>query len=184
METRPISLLPTRSFVFIIICAVIILGFLSLYIYPSYNSARDLDAAIDRAFLQIEEQKALAPVYSQLREILEKSKTADAVDLPAGEGGDSPARDAGQIQVLIRDIARESGLAAESIEADIATIIEDAGRIKMNVTVSGDYADFRKFMFLLNDRLPSIEYTERLQIQRMARSKAHRLALVMWLVQD
>ena len=184
MENKTTSFLPQRSLIFIIICSVGILGFFLLAIYPNQKAAGALDAKITTARLQIEEQKILRPIYEHLRIIQKASKDRENINLPVSTM-DTPSKGEGinHIRSLIADIVKENRLETERIEPDVATILDDSGRIKINIAVTGDYGNFRGFMIQLNSRLPSIESVENLRIQRVPKSTGHQLSLAIWLAQ-
>jgi Tfp pilus assembly protein PilO len=185
MDYKITSLLPKRSIVFVIICSAGILGFFLLDIYPNQRAAGALDAQIIKTRSQIEKQKTLSPVYEQLRKILKASKDIDGINLPFPAGKESSKReDVNHIRSLLYDIVKESRLETEKIEPDVATMLDDSGRIRIHISLAGDYSNFREFMILLIDRLPAIESVESLEIQRVTNSTDHRLLLAIRFAQE
>lgn len=184
MENKITPFLPTRSLVFIIICSAGILGFFLLAIYPNQKASGALDTKIIKARSQVEEQKILFPVYRQLRKIQNASKDTERINLPfPTEKKPSKREDINHIRSLLYEIVKKSRLETEKIEPDVATMLDDSGRIRINIAVTGDYGNFREFMLLLNERLPALEAVENLRIQRLPKSTAHRLLLAIWLTQ-
>ena len=178
------SYLPTRSLIFIGICALGILGFLLLVIYPNHVAENALDEKALEVRMKVEEQKALSPIYKRLRQIQRDSKETDSLklDLKRRKGPSEPV-DIDRTRSHLENLARDNRLVAEQIEPDVATILDDSGRLKIAVSVTGRYGAFREFMVEMTDQLPSLESIESLQIQRVPNTRDHRLTLIIWLAQ-
>jgi len=172
--------LPTRSLVLILACAAGVLGFFLLVTYPSQRKVDTLDQKIADSRAQIEEQKVFLPIYNQLREL---QTATDALSSPP-----RPRKKKGKVNVYrirsqIEAVARDNRLDIEGIDPDMATIVDDSGRVRIRIVVAGAYSGFRGFIIQLNQQMPTIEFTDSIEIRRIARSKHHRLVMGVWVAQ-
>jgi len=152
-------------------------------IYPNQKRAAALDREIETVRTQIEKQKIFIPMYEQLRRIQKAVKETGTDSLPLQKGKITGAGDTHDIRARIKHAAEESRLAVAAIQPDVETIIGNTGKIRASIIVAGGYSDFRAFLIKLSRELPSIEYTEHMEIRRLADSRQYELLLDIWIIQ-
>jgi len=183
LKAKFASFLPTRNLIFILLCISGILGFFLLVIYPNQRRAESLDRKIEGVRIQIEEQKIFMPMYEQLRKMQRAAKESATDTLPLHKGKVAGAGDTHEIRAQIQQAAEGSRLAVVAIEPDVETIIGNTGKLRVSIVVAGGYSDLREFLVQLSRDLPSIEYTEHMEVRRLPDSQHYELLLDVWIVQ-
>lgn len=181
IENKITSKLPTPSLMLILICSTGILAFYLLIIFPDQKTSAYLDTQAERTNLQIEKQKVFAPIYRKFKEILDQSMQINNLELPLPKKTKLDQNDTYMIQPILEDMIIKSHLKVERIEPDVTTIIEDSELLKIDLSLTGDFSDFRTFLIMLGEKIPSLEYIERIKIQRVKGTKQLWLDLRIWL---
>jgi hypothetical protein len=130
-------------------------------IYPMQRAAGGLDREIKEMKGQLDEQKALLPIYEALKV---RNQTAPAGALPTPERSKLSRRLVGTIPFTFRKIARESGMEAVSVTPDVPSLLNQPGQLLVHLVVRGDFMNFRKFLVGVG-QLPYLERVEGIEIQ-------------------
>jgi hypothetical protein len=166
----------TQSVLIFVICAVGILAFLFLIIFPSQKNAAELDKEIDALNTRIEEQRILTPVFHSL---LNRAKTAPPSALPSPEKTKLTHGDMNTISKVFQDIAARHNLTLEEVKTDVSSMMQDSGYLMMRLRLSGNFYKFRDFLVDLGS-LPFLEHIEEIDIRPL--KAARELDIKLWLL--
>lgn len=167
----------TQSLVIFVICAVGIVAFWALIIFPSQKTADELDQEIGKLNSRIEEQRILTPVFHNL---LERAKMKGLSALPSPEKSKLTYGDMNEISMKFKDIAGRHNLKLDEITTDVNSLMQESGYLVMRLQLSGDFFDIRKFLVDIGS-IPSLEHIEEINIRSGKESKE--LILKIWLAQ-
>ena len=167
----------TQSLVVFVACAVGIVAFWVLIIFPSQKTADELDQEIEILNSRIEEQRILTPVFHNL---LDRARMKGPSELPSPERSKLTYGDMSAISTQFQDIAGRHNLKLEEITTDVNTLMQESGYLVMRLQLSGDFFDIRKFLVEIGS-IPSLEHIEEINIRSARTSKE--LNLKIWLAQ-
>jgi Tfp pilus assembly protein PilO len=167
----------TQNLVIFVICAVGIVAFWVLIIFPSQKTEKELNQEIERLNARIEEQRILTPVFHSL---LERAKMKGPTGLPAPEKSKLSHGDMNAISTVFQDIAGQHHLKLDEITTDVNSLMQESGYLVMRLHLSGDFFDIRKFLVAIGS-IPSLEHIEEISIRSGKASKE--LSLKIWLAQ-
>jgi hypothetical protein len=171
-----LSLLPTQSLIYFLICGTGILVFIFLIIIPTQKAAFDLDQDIEKLENQIEEQRILKPVFDGL---LKRAKSKNETALPVTKKVKLARGDISKVSETLQDMAQRSGLNLRSISTDV-NASGDAGYLLLRIEATGDFMRFRDFLVDLGT-IPSLEKIEEIQIRAIEASREFKLKI--WMAQ-
>jgi len=155
--------IPRQAPSFKIVLFAIILVLISIGIVTQYMSMANLDKRADKIRFEIDEQKGLQSIYQLL-----KSKGQKNVKVLPFPARGKLSRD--QIETMpgnLRDIAKKVNMDILYASPDMASIGPDSRSLLVNVSIRGDFFNFRKFLVGIGD-LPYLERIEEIQIQENA----------------
>ncbi len=175
MKQKGFVKLPGRIIRHIMICLGGLLGFILLAIVPSQKSIEDLDLMIKKMETQVQEQKILFPVYSEL---LKKRNLEDSGSLPFPPKTRIESNEIDNISALFREKAEMSNLELKKVVPDIKSLSDPAGLLCLTADLTGNFYDFRRFLIHMGE-IPCVEHLEEIQIQSGEGLKEFRLKL--WL---
>ena len=125
LENGKLPKLHGKSIRYLVICAIGVLIFVSLGIYPRQNSIGELDTRIQRLKNQIETQKVLRPIFKIL---LKKAKFKDPADLPLPKQQKLDRAKVVVVSDTFRGIARMSNLQPVDIAPDLKNLAKRSER--------------------------------------------------------
>ena len=172
------KIFPTQSLIFFLICSAGILVFIFLIILPSQNTAADLDKNIEELKARIDEQRILTPVFHSL---LARAKGKNPTELPLTQKTKSARGEVKNISSQIKKIAQGCGLHLAEITPDVNSLKQSSGYLSMNIIVTGDFFNFRKFLIELGS-IPSLESIQEIKIRPIEESREIKLKI--WLAQE
>ena len=178
MEQKNRPKLPSASLTYLLICAALVLGFLAIGIFPSMRNLRNQDVEISKLQAQMQEQKALFPIYKSLMEKARQYGSGNLV-LPSRAGLPSDRVD--EVPSLIGGLTRKYNLELVSATPDVKCLADNYKYLSVRVIARGDFFNFRKFLLEL-DSQPFLEHTEELQIRETTGGKEFKLKI--WLEID
>jgi len=167
----------TQSLAIFGICAVGIVAFWVLIIFPSQKTVEDLDQEINQLNGRIEEQRILTPVFHNL---LQRAKMKGPTRLPSPEKSKLSHGDMNAISTVFQDIARRCNLKLDEVTTDVNSLVQESGYLVMRIQISGNFFDFRKFLVDIGS-IPYLEHIEEVSIRSGNASKE--LSLKIWLAQ-
>lgn len=174
ISTNPLA----QSLLIFLICAVGILAFLLLIIYPSQKASADLDRDIETLNARIEEQRILTPVFHSL---FKRAKMGPSSELPSPEKAKLTHGDMNTISTAFQEIAASHNLKLEEIATDVNSMIEETGYMVMRLRLSGDFYKFREFLIDIGT-IPSLAHIEEVNIS--SSKKSRELQLKIWMAQE
>lgn len=177
MEKTKAPRLAPESIIYLMLCSGGVLAFLLLVTFPSQQALRKMDHDIVQIKNQIEEQRILQPVFNDLLKQIR-------IKIPAGLQPPQKAalgqRESERLTTTFKDITRASHLRLKSITPDINTIMDDSGRMKVDLEVAGNFLDLRHFLLRLIE-LPYLEHIESVVVETAQQVKQTRIS--MWMLQ-
>ena len=172
-----LSLLPTQSLVYFLICGVGILVFIFLIIIPTQKASSELDREIEKLGDRIEEQRLLKPVFDSL---LKRAKEKNPTQLPATKKVKLARGDISKISMKLQEIARDHNLKLRDIRTDVNALMSNKGYLMMRIDLTGDFMQFRDFLVELGT-IPSLEKIEEIQIRAIEATREYKLKI--WMAQ-
>jgi hypothetical protein len=177
MMTKIISILPTQSLIYVLICGAGIIGFIFMIIVPHQNMAAELDRDIEHLNDRIEQQKILRPVFVSL---LEKAKREYPTQLPVTKRGKLERGNISQVTELLQDIADRHNLKIQNIQTDVSAMMTNHGFIAMRIHATGDFMKFRDFLVDLGT-IPFLAQIEEIIIRAIEQNREYKLKV--WMAQ-
>ena len=172
-----LSILPTQSLIYFLVCGAGILVFVFLIIIPTQNISAELDKDIQRIGDRIEEQRILAPVFQSL---LKRAKKKKSSELPSTPKAKLDRADISKVSENLQEIAFRHGLKIQGLNTDVASAIGKSGYLLMRLNLTGDFINFRDFLVDLGT-IPSLEIIEDIQIRAIEGAREFKLKI--WLAQ-
>jgi hypothetical protein len=169
--------LPSRTITYLLICGGVLLA-ISLMIVYDHKILRDRDIEISTIKTQIDQQKILSPAF---KDLIRRLRVKDPVDLPFPKKEKLPRDDMEKVLPVFQEIARGSNLTIKSFVPDVESLASGSQHLIMDVVVSGDFFDFRKFFMQLGE-LPYLERIERFVIRPVEGKKE--ISLRLWMAQE
>jgi hypothetical protein len=173
-----LSILPTQSLVYFLICGAGIIVFIFLIIIPGQKTSAELDQDIKRLNDLIEEQRILRPVFDSL---LKRAKQEKGTELPATEKVKLARGDVDKVSGLLQEIARRHDLELQDMRTDVDTLMSNTGYMLMNISLIGDFMNFRNFLVEIG-AIPALEQIEEIKIKAIEGSREYKLKI--WLAQE
>ncbi|WP_319409867.1 hypothetical protein [uncultured Desulfosarcina sp.] len=122
--------------ILVIFCALGLLAFLLLVIYPNYRSMREYDRQISALNGEIALRQALAPIYKKL---VEKARIAPSTKLKLPEKTVLDMKNTGRMAQIFQNIANTAGLTLESVIPDAQTFDKGNGLLMVEVVFRGEF---------------------------------------------
>jgi len=172
---KKLSVLPTQSLIYFLICGAGILVFVWLIIIPAQKTAAELDRDIEKLTDRIEEQRILKPVFDSL---LNRVKKKNPISLPVTKKVKLALGDITKISERLQENARQHDLKFLDIQTDVNALADKAGYLLMRISVTGDFRKFRDFLVDLG-KIPSLEQVEEIQIRAIEEGREFKVKI--WL---
>ena len=131
MEQIKTMSIPNRSIVYFSICLAGILIILFGGVLPYRKALAQMDGKISSLRSQIEEQKALVPIYESLKK---KVYRREMVALPSPAGEKLPRERIEKISSTLRDMGRTSDIEVLSVSPDMNFMADDNKALLVNTT--------------------------------------------------
>ena len=172
-----LSILPTQSVIYFLVCGAGVIVFIFLIIIPNQNTSAELDQEIVKLNDQIEQQRILRPVFVSL---LDRAKQKNPTVLPATKKGKLERGDISKISELLQDMAGRHDLKIQDIRTDVAEIMNNTGYMLMRIHTTGDFMNFREFLVDLGT-IPALDQIEEIKIRAIEGDREYKLRI--WLAQ-
>jgi hypothetical protein len=172
-----LSILPTQSLIYCLICGAGVIVFIFLIILPSQDISAELDQDIEKINDHIEKQRILRPVFDSL---LKRAKVEKSTELPSTQKIKFEHGDINNISELLQEIARRHELKVQDIRTDVGEMMNNSGYMLMHLHVAGDFMNFRGFLMDLGT-IPSLEQIEELNIRAIEANREYKLRI--WMAQ-
>ena len=164
----------------LVFCCVGIAILAAAGIYPSYRTLGELDREIARYRAEIESQKLLFPVFIEL---LKRSRQKSPPLLSVPDPKRMPRGETAAVATRFRKIATENGITVNSLTPDVESLIEAAGRFKMEAELTGAFHDIRNFLIQIG-AMPYLASLELLRIQAAPEKEPLRVTMRFWVLQE
>jgi len=172
-----LSILPTQSLVYFLICAGGIVAFIFLIIIPSQNTTVELDKDIAKLRNHIEEQRILKPVFNTL---LKRVKDKNPTSLPATKQAKLAHGKIEDITWQLQEMAQRHDLKLNELKTDVNSAVSKSGFLLMRIDATGEFMKLRDFLIELGT-IPSLECIEEIQVSAIESSRQFKLKI--WLAQ-
>ena len=173
-----LSILPSQSLFYFLICGAGILVFVLLIIIPTHKTSAELDRDIEKLGARIAEQRILKPVFDNL---LKQVKKKGPTDLPAPKKVKLAREDIHKISEHLLEIAQRCDLKLRDIQTDVNALENNAEYLLLRIDATGDFNKFRDFLVGLGN-IPSFEQIEEIRIRAIENSREFKLKI--WLAQQ
>jgi hypothetical protein len=159
--------------ILVILCALGLIAFMFLVIYPNYRSMQEYDRQISLLNEEIAMRQSLAPIYGKL---IEKVHMAPSMQLKSPEKTMVDIKDAGRLTRIFQDIAQTAGLALESVIPDAQAFEQRNGRLTVDVVFSGQFLNVRPLIHTIVEQ-SFVDRIERIQVKNADADKWVKLSV-------
>ncbi|MGD8366430.1 MAG: hypothetical protein PVG78_02210 [Desulfobacterales bacterium] len=163
----------------LVVCIAGIAILLLAGIYPSYRTLSELDREIAKLETDIAGQKLLFPVFIEL---LKRSREKSPPLLPAPTPEKLPRGDTSRLASQFREIAADNRITVSRLNPNVESLIDAAGRLKMEAELSGDFQDLRQFLIQIGS-VPYLESVEYLRLEASPGREPLTVTLRFWVLQ-
>jgi Tfp pilus assembly protein PilO len=172
-----LSILPTQSLLYILICGAGVLLFVVFIIIPTQKTVAELDKEYKKMSDRIEEQRILKPVFESL---LKQAKKKNPTELPATKRVALNRSDISKMSESLQEMAFRHGLKIQDLNTDFPDLTGKSGFLQIRINLTGAFMDFRDFLVDLGT-IPALETIEEIQIRAIEGSREFKLKL--WMAQ-
>jgi hypothetical protein len=161
---KSFKLIPRRTAIiqFSWLGALLILGL--VFMFPVQRSTAGLDGQIKDIRVQIEEQKALQPIYQALKAKNQTTAAAASI-LPIPESAKLSKDLVRVVPSTVRRIAKNSDMEMISVSPDVTSLANESRHLLVRAVLRGDFMNFRKFLIGVGE-LSYLERLEEIEIQQ------------------
>jgi hypothetical protein len=170
-----LSILPTQSIIYCLICGAGLIAFIFMIIIPSQKTSAELDRDIQKVNDRIEEQRILRPVFESL---LKRAKKEDPNELPAAPKFKLASGGINEITDFLREIARRNNLEMKDISTDVTALMIDTENMLMQINLTGNFMQFRDFLLDLS-AISALEQIEEIKIRAIEGTREYTLRIRM-----
>lgn len=170
-----LSILPTQSLMYCLICGAGIIAFIFLIIIPSRKASVELDREIKKVDERIGEQRILRPVFENL---LKRAKQTGETELPVTKEYKAVGGGIKAITDLLREIARRHNLEMKDISTDVTELMKNTKNMMMRLNLTGNFLKFREFLLDLSS-IPQLEQIEEINIRAIEGTREYNLRIQM-----
>ncbi|NMC49092.1 MAG: hypothetical protein GYA47_06670 [Desulfovibrio sp.] len=167
--------LPARTALAAIVGFVVLVFAGVALLYPVVRDSLRLSADIARESQRLEEQKALLPLYLEMKKIVDKGA---GLGIPPAETAPLPLGKVQEVAALFEECAISSGAQTYTVTPDPDSLARGAKSLSVRVVLRGEPEDFRKFLAAAG-RLSSLETIETIRAKRV--SEGYDYLVVAWL---
>jgi len=178
-----LALFPERRLFFAAVCLGGLIGFYLLSILPHQQAAGRLEDQIEALQGQISEQRLLGPIYNRFTSLLAETQPEGLKGLPFPAPGRLAPEQVAGIEALFRQMADQGGLRVRRIGADLNSMINEMGELRLSLEILGDLSSLRAFMLKLGE-LPYLTHIERIEVRREAGAPGLNMELDIWLARE
>jgi hypothetical protein len=178
-----LALFPERRLFFAVVCLGGLLGFYLLSILPHQQATGRLEGQIEALQDQINEQKLLGPIYERFTSLLAENQPERLKGLPLPVPGKLTPEQVADIETFFRQLADQSGLRVRRVGADLNSMINEMGELRLSLELLGSFSNLRDFMLKLGG-LPYLTHIERIDVRRETGIKGLHMALDVWLARE
>ena len=160
---------------YLLICAVGLLGMLMFVNFPYYRALQRTTVQAGDLELQLEEQRALYPIFVRYLSELRRG-LPEGIEIPAAQDLSPDA--ASDLYRLMQDLAKPFELIVTEVMPDPETLFSTADQFMVDVALQGAYEALQPFLRQVAD-WPYLSHIERIQLRPVEGKRELRLRL--WL---
>ena len=172
-----LSILPTQSLIYILICGGVVLLLVLFVIIPTQKTAAELDKEYEKISDRIEEQRILKPVFDSL---LKQAKKKNPTELPTAQKAALDRSDISKLSESLQEMAFRNRLKIQDLNTDVPDLTGQSGYLQIRLNLTGGFMDFRDFLVELGT-IPALEVIEEIQIRAIEGGREFKLRL--WMAQ-
>lgn len=172
-----LSLLPTQSLIYFLICGTGVLVFVFVIILPTQKTSAELDTQFAKISDRIEEQRILRPVFESL---LKQAKKKKPTELPTAKKAKLDRTEISKLSEDLQEMAFRHGLKIQDLKTDVSTLTGPGGYLLIRISLTGDFMDFRDYLVDLGT-IPSLDFIEEINIRAIEGSREFNLKI--WMAQ-
>ena len=150
----------------LVVTVSVVFLFIAFILIPGYMSRLSMEQKMSDMRYRLNEHKSLQPLYDSLK----KPSQPDLTDLVVLPGTRLHKDDVSSALDAIRNIALKSGMKVIYLAPDFNNISKDASSLALNVSLKGDFLNFRKVLANIG-ALPYVESAEEFSILREPNSR-------------
>jgi len=173
----PIRQLPKKNIMIIVLFGGGIILFILLSIFPNYIAYSNIENEINTLEGQIEEQKLLSPIFTELS----KKTNFEVPESPFPKKEKLSKDETANISTIIQDIIQLNGFKLDSLLTDVGGLLDGSGMLKMSIEMTGDFINLRK-MILQFGTLPYLEHIETIRIENA--NEKQKVLMKLWIAHD
>ena len=178
-----LSLFPERRLFFAAVCIGGILGVYLLSIWPYQQASQQLTFQIDALQRQIDDQKLLEPIYKRFTEIVGDAQPSESGNLPLPQPERLEPDQIAGIEPLFRQLAEQNHLTVRRVGADLNSMINETGELKLALALGGAFGNLRGFMLKLGE-LPYLAHIDSIEVRRETGLAGLQMELDLWLARQ
>ncbi|MDD4073305.1 MAG: hypothetical protein PHY78_13195 [Desulfobacterales bacterium] len=180
MKEMAVFHIQMRGLIYLLICAGSVIIVVALMILPRQKQLAKIDTEIAQLNARIEEQKILIPLFRNLEE---KAQTRYPEGFSFVKKEKLSREQIDRLPDIFSKMANESHLRLDRLEPEFDTLMENSKCWRMKLDVSGDFFDFRQFLFRLGE-LSWLDQIEQIWIQPQPESKRLSLGMTLCLLNE
>ena len=147
--------------ILVILCALGLVAFMLLVIYPNYRSIQEYNRQISLLNEEIAMRQSLGPIYGML---IEKVHMAPSTQLKSPEKTMVDIKNAGRLTRIFQDIAQAASLALESVIPDAQAFEKGNGRLTVDVVFRGQFLNVQSLINTIVEQ-SFVDRIQRIQIK-------------------
>lgn len=159
--------------ILVILCALGLIAFLLLAIYPNYRTLCEYDRRISALKGEIALRQALAPIYGKL---IEKARIAPSIQLKSPEKKGLDLEDTGRLTQIFQDIAIASGLMLKSVIPDAQAFVRNDRCLLVDVVFCGDFMNVQPLINTIAEQ-PFVDRVQKFRVRTAQEDKRIRLTV-------
>jgi hypothetical protein len=153
--------------ILVVLCALGLVAFLILVIYPNDRTLSKYDRQISDLKREIALRQALAPLYKRL---VEKLQIVPPNQLVTQEKTTLDIENTGRLTQIFQEIATETNLSLESVIPDAQAFNQITGQLLVEVVFRGDFLNVQPLINTIGKR-SYVDHIRRLQVRATGENK-------------
>lgn len=159
--------------ILVILCALGLVAFLFLVIFPNYRNMRAYDRQIAILEQEIALRQALAPIYGKL---VEKARIVPSTQLKLPEKTALDMEDTGRLTQLFQTIANTAGLTLISVIPDAQSFGQGNGRLRAEIVFRGEFLNVQPLINTILEQ-PFVEHIQKVHVRSAEEKKSISLSV-------
>lgn len=159
--------------ILVILCALGLLAFLLLVIYPNYRNMGEYDRRITALKGEIALRQALAPIYEKL---VEKAHITPSTQLKSPEKTALDMENTARLTQIFQNIAKTADLTLESVIPAAQAFDQGNGRLLVEVVFRGDFLNVQPLINTIVEQ-SFVDRIQKIQVRSTGENKWIKLSV-------